>query len=984
MMSAENQKTILLVEDEVIIAMTETMTLEKFGYNVITANSGEEAVATFEKTPGIDLILIDINLGTGIDGTEAAAIILQQRDLPVVFLSSHTEPEVVAKTEKISSYGYVVKDSSGTVLDASIKMAFKLFEAIIKEKEKESQMEAALAALRESEARLAEAQAVAKVGSWETDLSNLNVIWSKETYRIFEIDPGCVHLTQASFLAFTHPEDCAKVDAAFLGSLDTRSLNAIEHRIVTPSGLVKFIEDRWRIFQDDQGRPVRAVGTCQDITERKQAEEAIFQSKKDWEDCFNSITDMITIHDNDYNIIRANKAGKALLKLPEFEKHLKLKCFSFYHGTDAPPTGCPSCDCLKSGIPGVFELFEPYLNRYLEIRAIPRFDSNNQRAGLIHIVRDITERKREESKREVALAALQENEERMKAIIEGTPHLFFYTQDAEANTTYVSPTVEQVTGHKVDIWLKRKDWFVTDAAINQAAKERTQANLLGEFIEEPILLEIRHALGHPILLEVYEYPITKDGKVVGLQGVAHDITQRKQAEEAFLRGKAFLDQLVESAPEAIVLAENNGQILQVNSEFEKMFGYSAKEAIGRLIDDLVVPPKYRLEATDVTQTVAQGEKFSLETVRRRKDGALLHVSLVGSPILIGGEQVAAYGIYRDISDRKQAEASLKQALNWQQTIFEGSRDAIFISDQDSRFVAVNNAACDLTGYSREQLLKMRIPDIHDLPDLDAYKMYHQRIFGGEEILSEAKILRSDSAKIDTEFNNRCVSIAGKLYMHTTARDITTRKRAEEEIKRQLAEKEILLKEVHHRIKNNIASIGGLLSLHVQSATNPEAIAVLQEAIGRVNSMRILYDKLLLSEGYKDVSVKNYVESLVDSVISLFPDMAKIALDKQINDFHLDSKQLFPLGIIINELLTNIMKYAFVNRDAGLVKISLTNVDNRVTLTIQDNGIGLPAGFDINEPEGFGLKLVKMLSQQLGGSFSIKKHAGTRCKIEFNI
>jgi len=371
-------------------------------------------------------------------------------------------------------------------------------------------------------------------------------------------------------------------------------------------------------------------------------------------------------------------------------------------------------------------------------------------------------------------------------------------------------------------------------------------------------------------------------------------------------------------------------------------------------------------------------------VRRRKDGALLHVSLVGSPILIGGEQVAAYGIYRDISDRKQAEASLKQALNWQQTIFEGSQDAIFISDQDSRFVAVNNAACDLTGYSREQLLKMRIPDIHDLPDLDAYKMYHQRIFGGEEILSEAKILRSDSAKIDTEFNNRCVSIAGKLYMHTTARDITTRKRAEEEIKRQLAEKEILLKEVHHRIKNNIASIGGLLSLHVQSATNPEAIAVLQEAIGRVNSMRILYDKLLLSEGYKDVSVKNYVESLVDSVISLFPDMAKIALDKQINDFHLDSKQLFPLGIIINELLTNIMKYAFVNRDAGLVKISLTNVDNRVTLTIQDNGIGLPAGFDINEPEGFGLKLVKMLSQQLGGSFSIKKHAGTRCKIEFNI
>jgi PAS domain S-box-containing protein len=137
---------------------------------------------------------------------------------------------------------------------------------------------------------------------------------------------------------------------------------------------------------------------------------------------------------------------------------------------------------------------------------------------------------------------------------------------------------------------------------------------------------------------------------------------------------------------------------------------------------------------------------------------------------------------KDITECKKVEASLKQALEWKEEIFEGSRDAIFISDKDSRFVAVNSMACDLTGYSREQLLKMRIPDIHDLPDLRAYKMYHKKILGGKEVLSEAKILRSDGAKIDTEFNNRCLSIAGKLYMHTTARNITVRKKAEETIR----------------------------------------------------------------------------------------------------------------------------------------------------------------------------------------------------------
>jgi CheY-like chemotaxis protein len=122
-------KTILLVEDDVLIAMGEQIILEKAGYQVILASSGEKAVKAVETTPGIDLILMDIDLGEGIDGTEAAAIILQDRDLPVVFLSSHIEPEIVEKTEKITSYGYIVKNSGDTVLLASIKMAFKLFDA---------------------------------------------------------------------------------------------------------------------------------------------------------------------------------------------------------------------------------------------------------------------------------------------------------------------------------------------------------------------------------------------------------------------------------------------------------------------------------------------------------------------------------------------------------------------------------------------------------------------------------------------------------------------------------------------------------------------------------------------------------------------------------------------------------------------------------------------------------------------------------------
>jgi PAS domain S-box-containing protein len=141
-MGGRNGKTILLVEDEAVIALSERMELEKRGYGIIMASSGEEAMESCAKRADIDLILMDINLGKGIDGTEAARRILKDRDIPIVFLSSHSEPEVVEKSEKITSYGYILKNSSITVLDAAIKMAFRLFGANKKIRKNETRQEA--------------------------------------------------------------------------------------------------------------------------------------------------------------------------------------------------------------------------------------------------------------------------------------------------------------------------------------------------------------------------------------------------------------------------------------------------------------------------------------------------------------------------------------------------------------------------------------------------------------------------------------------------------------------------------------------------------------------------------------------------------------------------------------------------------------------------------------------------------------------------
>ncbi len=161
------------------------------------------------------------------------------------------------------------------------------------------------------------------------------------------------------------------------------------------------------------------------------------------------------------------------------------------------------------------------------------FDLNGNIIGFEGSLHDITERKKIE-------ADLVESEEKMRMIIEGTSYLFFYTQDKDAIVTYVSPSVENITGHTVEEWLGQKHWFTTDSGINNNARNKTHSHLRGEIDTATILLEIRHADGHNILLEVYETPVFKDDKVVGLHGIAHDITARKKAEDDLIANEALL------------------------------------------------------------------------------------------------------------------------------------------------------------------------------------------------------------------------------------------------------------------------------------------------------------------------------------------------------------------------------------------------------------------------------------------------------------
>lgn len=231
-------------------------------------------------------------------------------------------------------------------------------------------------------------------------------------------------LKTISIFDIIHPDHKDKCMEIFEKVISGETVDNIEATFISKDGRRLDVEGNVNV-RFVGGKVVATQGIFRDITERKKMEAQILQAKQDWEESFNTITDMITVHDKDFNIILANKAAQKILGLP-FISATKEKCYKYYHGTGCPPSGCPSCQTLITGMPASSEIFEPHLNMFIEIEAIPRFDSNHQVIGLIHVVRDITARKKAEEERDRLEAQLRHSQkiEAIGTLTAGISHEF--------------------------------------------------------------------------------------------------------------------------------------------------------------------------------------------------------------------------------------------------------------------------------------------------------------------------------------------------------------------------------------------------------------------------------------------------------------------------------------------------------------------------------------------------------------------------------
>ena len=216
----------------------------------------------------------------------------------------------------------------------------------------------------------------------------------------------------------------------------------------------------------------------------------------------------------------------------------------------------------------------------------------------------------------------------------------------------------------------------------------------------------------------------------------------------------------------------------------------------------------------------------------------------------------------------------------------------------------------------------------------------------------------------------------------TSRDITNRKQSEQEIRQLLREKELILREVHHRIKNNLQVVASMLSLRVADSEDAGANMILNEAIGEIESMGLLYDKLYRTDYVGTMPVRIYFPELLSQAAEVFGRGIPLGIETDIEDIALDAGKLSRLGIVINELVTNSLKYAFDGVADPRVTLRVQRRGSSVRLEYEDNGVGLPESFSIESDGGFGMQLIQALLQQIGGTMSAESQKGAKFTFDF--
>ena len=481
---------------------------------------------------------------------------------------------------------------------------------------------------------------------------------------------------------------------------------------------------------------------------------------------------------------------------------------------------------------------------------------------------------------------------------------------------------------------------------------------------------------------------TQDGKPARVIGTRKDITRRKQIEEALEMSNTFLRDILESSSAiSIVSTDPDGNILFWNSGAENLLGFKAEEMVGqRNIGDLYDPEDQETQrgVTEMRERVLKQKRPISRTLQEiHKDGRRLWVKVTVAPRLDAqGNVKGLIGIGEDVTAQREAlKASEQRGREMRLLAFtlNCARDGFCITDLEGTILYANASLLTMCGYADGDLVGQHIAVLHS-PSASPQTLREMEIgtrHGGW--LGELQHRRKDGTEFPAEVSTSIVrnDDGEEVALVAVVRDIAERRKAEDHIRSSLHEKEILLKEIHHRVKNNLQVITSLLNLQSTQGTNPETAAILRESQARIRSMALVHEELYQSRDLAKIDMANYVRKLTASLFRVYrsPD-AEVGLQIDVRDVFLSVDAAIPCGLIINELVSNSLKYAFRTTRKGSVSVRMTHAGGEYELRVGDDGEGLPVTLNVEKTDSLGLQLVHTLVKQLRAVVRVSREGGT--------
>lgn len=728
-------------------------------------------------------------------------------------------------------------------------------------------------------------------------------------------------------------------------------------------------------FKEDEIEFMQAIASeISAAIENKRSEELLKKEKEFSENLLVSMPDGMDIVDEDRNIVYMNRVFRNIFGNDAIGK----KCYEVYKDDKKQ---CASCPLLNNSG-----------NNSLKIGETKTIESNGisngrtfliSHTGIMHegkkrvmeIFKDITEHKKIEDKFLNLSRAVDQS------------HASIVITDTEGTIIYVNPYFTESTGYTWDEAIGQNPRILKSGKQPRSIyKEMWDAiksgkDWQGEFCNKKKNNELYWE-------RVSVSPVKDDaGNIVRFVAVKEDFTKHKLLEDALHRSSERYRSYIEVTGQLGWTANFNGNVVEDIPSWREYTGQTYEEVKGFGWSKAIHPDDLKHTLKMWKKAIKEKSSYEVECRIRRYDGIYRNFVARGIPMFRKDGNIREWiGTCIDITEIKENEEKLKQsreryllaqraanigswdwdiltgALHWSEQIeplfgfkrgqFGATYDAFLncVHPDDRKFLTDSVNAC----------LEKNIE----------YNIEHRIVWPDGSIhwvLEKGDVIRDKS--------NKPVRMLGIVQ------DITRRKLVEEENAKSLKEKEVLLKEVHHRVKNNLQLVSSMLNLQFRNEKDKRYIEAIKESKNRVRSIALIHEKLYRSKDFSNIDIASYIQELTSSLFSSYSDKSRgISLKINCDKIFIDVNTAIPCGLIINELVINSLKHAFPKEKKGLIEITCKDKDDKIVLAIKDDGIGLPEESQLQNSNSIGLQLVSTLAEQLGATINIDRSKGTSFEI----